>query len=267
MNRPVTIENVFQSFVDQSGFTVGRCGNVEIASLCGDDSKIRSNAGFYGDEEDLKKFKKTYFNAVKKCDVMMNVVSCPSFTKIEDFMTACYLFIPQIPYLEYCDIYIQAISLISRKYKIGFVSSFVDDMKDQAPKMEKIWNEKYTFNNNNFVFVKSHNTSSGNPKPHKNYQETLDDLAERVLAHKDVNYWMIGAGCYGLPLASILKDNNKNSMYVGGLIQVLFGILGGRWRQRKEITKDINFHWLGTSQHIPIDQIPNYMKIEDGCYI
>jgi hypothetical protein len=267
MDKPVTVQNVFQSFIDQKPFMIGRCGNVEVSSLVGDDRQIRTNAGFYGTDEDLKKFKKIYYEAIKSCDIMMNVITCNSFRMIEDFYTANYIYIPQIPYLEYCDLYLQTMSLLSTRHKIGFVSSFDKDMEEQAPKLGKVWNGQFAFNHKNFVFVHSYNTTELQEKPHKNYLETLEDLSARVLAHDDVDYWFLGCGCYGLPLAKILKDNKKNSIYIGGLIQILFGIMGQRWRDRKEITSQMNFHWLGSSQQVPIKDLNKYMAIEGGCYI
>ena len=66
MKNKVTIQNIFQEFIDETGYFIGRCGNVEISSLLGDDKQIKTNAGFYGTDEDLKNRYHTY------CDPRLN---------------------------------------------------------------------------------------------------------------------------------------------------------------------------------------------------
>ena len=46
MKTKTTIENVFQEFIDEEGYIIGRCGNVEISSLLGDDKQIKLKQDF-----------------------------------------------------------------------------------------------------------------------------------------------------------------------------------------------------------------------------
>lgn len=266
MKTKTTIQNVFQEFIDEEGYFIGRCGNVEISSLIGDDSQIRSNAGFYGTEEDLKKFKQLYFEAINNFDINQIVISCPSFRLVDKFFIDNNIYKPSIPYMEYCDLYLNLISAISQKYKIGFISFFAEDMKEQSKNINKIWNGKYNINSDNLIFVKSYNTTEKMKKPHKNYFETLEDLKNKVLEHKEVKYWFSSCGAYGLPLGNILKNEKKNYFYIGGLLQCFFGILGKRWQERKEITSNINFYWK-TAEYIKVEEFDALKAIEGGCYI
>lgn len=55
---------------------------------------------------------------------------------------------------------------------------------------------------------------------------------------------LLGCGAYGMPLALHAKQlRNLSSMYVGGLLQTLFGIRGGRWEGVNSTRPFINSHW------------------------
>lgn len=55
---------------------------------------------------------------------------------------------------------------------------------------------------------------------------------------------LLGCGAYGMPLALHAKRyRNFSSMYVGGSLQLLFGIRGARWDTRKTTNDYINSEW------------------------
>ena len=95
---------------------------------------------------------------------------------------------------------------------------------------------------------------------------TFDDLKNRVLEHKDVKHWFLSCGCYGVPLQHELKKNGKNSLYVGGLLQCLFGLLGKRWKDRTEFSSHQNIHWKKI-EYLNLETLKNLKKVETGCYL
>ena len=266
MKNKTTIQNIFQEFIDETGYFIGRCGNVEISSLLGDDKQIKTNAGFYGTDKDLKKFKKLYFEAINNFDINQIVISCNSFRLVDNFFIQNNIFKPSMPYMEYCELYLNLVEAITQKYKIGFISFFKDDMEEQAKNINKIWNDKYKIKSENMVFVKSYNTTEKFKKPHNNYFETLEDLKKRVLEHKNTKYWFSSCGAYGVPLGHLLKQEKKNYFYVGGILQCMFGIMGGRWKDRREITNNINYYWK-TAKYVKLEEFDALKEIENGCYI
>jgi glycerol-3-phosphate dehydrogenase len=71
---------------------------------------------------------------------------------------------------------------------------------------------------------------------------------------------IIGAGAYGLPMASFVKSIGKKAVHLGGVTQILFGIKGKR--REKQALKDnlYNRHWVRASQ----DETPdNSSSIEN----
>lgn len=48
---------------------------------------------------------------------------------------------------------------------------------------------------------------------------------------------LIGAGAYGLPLASFIKRMGKKAIHLGGVLQLFFGIQGKAWDSWKIYNK------------------------------
>ena len=79
----------------------------------------------------------------------------------------------------------------------------------------------------------------------------------------DFDIALIGCGAYGLPLGKYIKDKNKQAIHLGGSLQLLFGILGGRWENQDYVKRFINENWIRPSK----EETPkNYTGIEGGCY-
>jgi len=72
---------------------------------------------------------------------------------------------------------------------------------------------------------------------------------------------LVSAGCYGLPLCDAIKNDGKKAIYVGGLLQLLFGLRGKRWDKRKELDKFYNDYWK-----YPTEKPKNGELVEGGCY-
>ena len=78
---------------------------------------------------------------------------------------------------------------------------------------------------------------------------------------------LLGCGGYGLPLCNYInKDLKKSAIYIGGGLQLLFGVMGKRWENNdmwKKIIADNDCKFIRPSG----DEImPNNTRIEGGCY-
>ena len=68
---------------------------------------------------------------------------------------------------------------------------------------------------------------------------------ESKVAVCDFDVALIGAGALGIPLASFIRGLGKVGLSLGGHIQVLFGVLGERWRSQAEWQERyINDAWI-----------------------
>jgi hypothetical protein len=74
---------------------------------------------------------------------------------------------------------------------------------------------------------------------------------------------IIGAGAYGLPLASYIKNMGKKAIHLGGATQILFGIKGKRWDDREFFQNLYNPYW---TRPLPSETPNNFQCVEGGCY-
>ena len=267
---PVLLKYITAKFIiDKDPISIIRLGNVEGSSLLTTPNpQLMTNAGFYGTYKDYERWRELFIQGIKSSDVISYVVSCPSFyTAVGDTLTQLKIYKPFIPYLEFPEFYLEFWKILShKKLKIGIISSMYEDILEQIPKMNKVYPD-FPINPDSFVVVESYNTCNKNaPLDHKNWFDTFEDLKKRVLVHEDVNYWFLSCGSYGVPLQEELKKNGKNSLYVGGLMQCLFGLLGKRWKDRPEFSSHHNIHWKKI-EHLDIRTLGNLMKVEAGCYL
>jgi hypothetical protein len=80
----------------------------------------------------------------------------------------------------------------------------------------------------------------------------------------DFDVALIGAGAMGIPLASHAKSLGKVAIVLGGHLQVLFGILGQRWRSSEEWQRNyINPAWIDPPpEYLPREEV----LVDDGAY-
>jgi len=72
------------------------------------------------------------------------------------------------------------------------------------------------------------------PETHARYATSLDLLAEieHEIEQRDFDIALIGAGGLALPIASFIKNKGRIALDLGGHLQVLFGVIGRRWRNQ-----------------------------------
>lgn len=90
--------------------------------------------------------------------------------------------------------------------------------------------------------------------------DALDHMTEAV-AKQDFDVALIGCGAYGFQLASRIKRMGKIAVHMGGSVQTLFGIKGGRWD--KQYASMYNDAWVYPSES---ETPKGFEKVEGGCY-
>jgi glycerol-3-phosphate dehydrogenase len=85
------------------------------------------------------------------------------------------------------------------------------------------------------------------------------------IANVDFQVSIIGAGAYGLPLASFVKRLGKQAIHLGGATQLLFGIRGRRWETdyASEMREIFNENWIRPSE---TETPEKHEKVDKGCY-
>ena len=95
-----------------------------------------------------------------------------------------------------------------------------------------------------------------------NWFDALAWMCRRV-RDLDFDIAIIGAGAYGLPLASFVKNCGKKAVHLGGATQILFGIKGKRWDELPFFKQLYNVNWV---RPLPAETPDNFQMVESGCY-
>jgi hypothetical protein len=98
--------------------------------------------------------------------------------------------------------------------------------------------------------------------PFDSWFDALASMTEQVV-ESDAEIVLIGAGAYGLPLAAAAKRSGKVGFHVGGALQLLFGILGGRWADRPDVQSLKTDAWVRPSVS---ERPPGAEILEKACY-
>lgn len=152
--------------------------------------------------------------------------------------------------------------------KVLVISPFIKSFQKQLSNNFQIFKnpeKKIFLDGQEFIFYKSFQTSGGNHL-HKNWLETFTIMCNDI-KKLDFDIALLGCGGYGLPLCNFIKTKmNKSAIYVGGGLQLLFGVMGKRWENNpiwKKIIEENNTKFIKPSG----DEImQNNNKIEGGCY-
>jgi len=105
---------------------------------------------------------------------------------------------------------------------------------------------------------------------HNKYSTALD-LFEYLICEidkKDFEIALIGAAGLAIPIASYIKTTGKLAIDLGGHLQVLFGVIGKRWRNREDWERDyFNEYWIDMPEKYKPKEVSAGMKVcDDGDY-
>ena len=96
------------------------------------------------------------------------------------------------------------------------------------------------------------------PPRHRDWFHALEELrAEMETGDYDVA--LVGAGAWSLPLVAHAKRIGKKGMHLGGALQLLFGIKGGRF----DSWGVYNEHWI---RPLDRERPANHREMENGAY-
>ena len=146
--------------------------------------------------------------------------------------------------------------------KVLVVTSISQTVKYQSKRLDKIWGAKKMFPQ---FEIETYNSvqSIGNRGPHSSWKESLDIMRDEI-SELDFDVALLGCGAYGMPLVAHIKNNmGKSAIYVGGAIQIMFGIKGVRWDSHPEISTLFNEHWR---RPFDIERPENAYMAEGGAY-
>jgi hypothetical protein len=260
-------------------FTVLRLGSIESTIALSvvlkkninmhDIFVLGRNAGIYcRGPQDIIKYGNLYNLAIKNADglscfedlcasqqniyIKKHKIPALNFKVIEPFYSILENIVPWSYYLK--------------DKRILIINPFVDSFKEQQHNNFKIFKNKNIFHpDQKFIFYKAYNTAAGNHL-HSSWLQTFNIMCNDI-EKIDFDIALLGCGGYGLPLCNFIKTYlNKSAIYIGGGLQLLFGVMGKRWENTdlwKKIIKENNCKFIRPNNH---EKIQNSNTIEGGCY-
>lgn len=121
------------------------------------------------------------------------------------------------------------------------ITSHEDTIRAQISKLDLIFPKKI-FDNCTFIVVRAPvqyaECCDGRPWP-----VHFEELKNKIRNLK-FDIALAGCGGFGMPICNfIYKEMNASAMYVGGALQLFFGIIGSRWLSNKRVRDLRNSSW------------------------
>jgi len=148
------------------------------------------------------------------------------------------------------------------KKRVLVIHPFIKTIENQYKKRELLFYNKDILPNFELLTIRAHQSNAGNKVLFNNWFDALDNMKSQI-DKLDFDIALIGAGAYGLPLAAHVKRIGKQAIHMGGALQLLFGIRGGRWDNNLDVNKFYNEYWTSP---LPEETPEGFKKVEDGCY-
>lgn len=140
------------------------------------------------------------------------------------------------------------------------IHPYEDTIKYQWINRDKLFPNPEVLPSFNLKIIKAIQSAGGNKTEFQTWFEALDHMKSQI-EQSEFDIALIGCGAYGFHLAAHVKRLGKKAVHMGGILQVLFGILGGRW---DGMFPFVNEYW----RRPLLSDIANNMDgIENGCYI
>jgi hypothetical protein len=146
--------------------------------------------------------------------------------------------------------------------RVLVISPFAKSIEKQFAKREQLWKERGVLPEFTLMTLRAP-LSAGLVNPH---DKDWFAAVNRLITEMDfINYdvALIGAGAFSIPLAVHAKQRGKVGVHMGGSLQMLFGVIGKRWRDHKDFKPFVNEAWCAPS---PEETPENFKNVEGGCY-
>lgn len=228
-----------------------------------DIENIKTLSGvFPNDEKNIDKFCEVYLKGISEADGFFTWGCIGESKAIKKYAKRDALLLKNDTYnvLFYDNPWTVAL----KGKKVLVVHPFVDTIKAQYEKREKLFSSEILPKFENLTFVRAVQTSAGE-ETDGNYNSWFDALEhmKEEISKKDFDVALIGAGAYGIPLSQYVKDMGKQAIHMAGNLQILFGIRGKRWDNFPQYVQYFNEYWVYPSEH---ETPKNKSSVEGGSY-
>jgi hypothetical protein len=153
--------------------------------------------------------------------------------------------------------------------RVLVIHPFETSIRTQFEKRESLFADREFLPSFQLDVLKAEQTAGDNQESttFASWFDSLESM-KRDLNEREFDVALIGAGAYGMFLASECKRLGKIAIHIGGATQLLFGIYGRRWTEERggssqDIRPLINSHWVTA---LPEEKPVNERSVEGGGY-
>jgi len=236
---------------------------------------MKNNAGIkFSSIESIMKYSDLYLKAFENADMYGGWESqggyLPHIAQSHAYMKQTYSN-KQIIWASALDIfhyiYDSPWTVALKGKRVLIISPFETSILEKIPVMSKIYQKDgedfELFPDCTITTIKPPQTQADEVS--REFDQELDDFYKQLDAIKDTyDVALISAGGYGNLICNHIFESGKSAVYVGGVLQMFFGILGNRWLQDRPdvIRLVLNEHW---SRPKPEEKPKNCEKVERGA--
>ena len=147
--------------------------------------------------------------------------------------------------------------------KVLVIHPFASSIRQQYQKRNLLFRDPLVLPEFDLKTLRAVQSIAGNSCGFHSWFDALEWM-EVEMEKVDFDICLVGAGAYGLPLAAHAKKLGKIAIHMGGALQLLFGIKGGRWEHHvTDISSLFNEHWIRPDE---TERPRGLETIESGCY-
>ena len=234
-------------------------------------TQMKNNAGILVSSQDsLMKYSKLYLEAFELCDLYS---SWAPFDNIFNNYNISHTILNNIHsgkdtiYSEVFDIYHYIFSNpwthALKGKRILMVSQFEDSIKGKIDIRKEIYGIDL-FPDCDVLIIKPPQTQG--QEPSEDFEIELKKFTDRLDLIKDTyDIALVSCGGYGNLVCAHIYKSGKSAIYVGGVLQMYWGILGTRWFENRPdiIRLFLNKHWSRPKES---EKPSNHASIERSCY-
>ena len=154
-------------------------------------------------------------------------------------------------------------TLALRGKRILLISPFEDTLREKIPVRSKIYGIDL-FPDCEITTIRPPQTQAA--EIGDEFIVEFERFKVRLDAIKDTyDVALVSCGGYANPVCAYLFECGKSAIYVGGVLQMYFGILGQRWlTDRPDVVRlYLNEHWSSPKNS---EKPAGFNKVEGGCY-
>lgn len=231
---------------------------------------MKNNAGIYlSNDSSIINYSKLYLDAFLKAEIYFD---WEPWGNVAEYISNSLMFIHSVfnkPRIWshvlniYNLIHVTPWTHVFKGKRLLIISAFIESIKEKLIIKDKIYGIDL-FPDCEFIFIKPPQTQGDISCCDFNIE--LDSFVKKIkVLSNNFDIALVSCGGYGNLVCNEIYKMGKSSLYIGGVLQMYFGIYGERWiREAPEILSLYkNEYW---TRPLDNEKPSGYKQIEESCY-